>query len=42
MKKEEYSYTLIYNDEFDFGIERKEEGLRQILHVLFSKKIMFY
>lgn len=41
MKKEEYSYTLIYNDEFDFGIERKEEGLRQILHVLFSKKLCF-
>ena len=41
MKKEEYSYTLIYNDEFEFGIERKEEGLRQVLHVLFSKKLCF-
>lgn len=30
MEKEGYSYTLIYNDEFDFGIERKEEGLSYI------------
>ena len=41
MEKEGYSYTLIYNDEFDFGIERKEEGLHQILHILFSKKLCF-
>ena len=41
MEKEGYSYTLIYNDEFDFGIERKEEGLHQILHVLFSQKLCF-
>lgn len=41
MEKEGYSYTLIYNDKFDFGIERKEEGLHQILHVLFSKKLCF-
>lgn len=41
MEKEGYFYTLIYNDEFDFGIERKDEGLHQILHVLFSQKLCF-
>lgn len=41
MKEEALTYTLIYSNEFDFGIERKAEGLHQILHILFSKKLCF-
>lgn len=41
MKEEALTYTLIYSNEFDFGIERKEEGLHQIFHVLFSQKLCF-
>lgn len=41
MKEEGLTYTLIYSNEFDFGIERKAEELHQILHILFSKKLCF-
>ena len=41
MEKEGYYYTLIYNDEFDFGIELKTKEEHKILHCLFSERIIF-